>query len=202
VRNHGRMVTGLLLGTLGCLGTARGSSDMRPAQPASACVSDVDARFVFPPESKLDYSRDELGESESAEVPESSWEVDWDLPRLERGTRPHGIWVVVSWPGDRPERGSVGEVVAEARPTVMTQDTTVSESVSIAQEDSAVTVLLQRDRVVLRVKGARAVDRIFPVVPDSVQFYRRVGGAAEAEEFAVPVEVGQSSCEATPSGGP
>jgi hypothetical protein len=161
-------------------------------------VSAQDARFIFPPEPRLTYTWDEPGEGKYPGLPEFFWEVNWDLPRNERGRRPHGLVVVTYWAGGGVRAGSLGQMLAQVRPTVMTEDTTVSESVSIAEEDSLVTVALEEQRVVLRVEGIDAIARIFPIAPDSARFYRRLGAAAQEEEILVRVQRSQRSCGPTP----
>jgi len=180
------------LGMVACSNTP--STTVGPARAALACISADHARFVFPPEPRSTYSWNQPGEGKYTGLPEYSWEVYWAPPNAERGTRPHALWVVTYWSAAGPQHGDVGRMLAQMRPTVMTEDTAAGEEVSIAREDSAVTVAVGQGQVVLRVAGREAIARIFPVAPDSITLYRRLGADVPEEQFPLPVQRGRGSC--------
>ena len=184
-----------LVSAFSCGGAAYRSAEPGPHQNPMACIRPTSARFEFPPEPALEYVWDEPNPSKYPGLPEFSWEVSWDLPWGEDGTRPHALWLVTYWKRAGPHRGSLGAMLAAVAPTIMTADTTVTASVSIEEEDPAVTARLQRDQLVLQVEGASAIGRIFPVVPDSVTLDRRLGATAEEEQFRVQVQDDPRSCE-------
>jgi hypothetical protein len=178
----------------GCSSGAAVTDQPIPGAPVEACISSGSARFVFPPEPRQEYVWDEAREGKYDGLPEFSWEVYWELPGEERGKRPHALWLVTYWSAGGPRRGTLTQMLAQVAPTVMTEDTTASEQVSIAREDPAVTVVLEGNRVALRVQGQEAIGRIFPFVPDSVRMYRQLGADSEDKEFLVRVRQDERSC--------
>jgi hypothetical protein len=118
--------------------------------------------------------------------PEYAWEVYWEPEWSAIGKVPHALWLLTYWQGGGPRRGALAEMLIHWPVWTMTE-CRECDGVSIAKEDSALTATLARDHLEFTVRGAAGVERIFPVVPDSVRLIRRLGASAEDEEVTVPV---------------
>jgi hypothetical protein len=62
------------------------------------------------------------------------------------------------------------------------------DGVSIGKEESGLRAVVVADHVEFMVHGAAAIQRIFPVRPDSVQLIRQLGADADEETLTVPVQ--------------
>jgi hypothetical protein len=61
------------------------------------------------------------------------------------------------------------------------------DGASVAKEDGALKSRLVKGRVEFTIQGAEGIQRIFPVIPDSVRLLRRLGAGAKDEVFTLPV---------------
>jgi hypothetical protein len=108
--------------------------------------------------------------------PEYVWMATWDINEDRLGKDPDGVSSAVYWRPGGPHTGSLDSLLRIANTTV---DTYCSECPgdiprSKPRVDPSVTVASRNNRVVLTVIGKEAIRRIFPVIPNSVQFYRDV----------------------------
>ena len=79
------------------------------------------------------------------------------------------------------------ELLAAVRPEVLTFCRSCGTPAATTREDAAVRVSMAGRQVVVTIRGADAVRRIFPSVPDSVTLTRRVSGSDE-QSLRVAVE--------------
>jgi hypothetical protein len=182
----------LLLVGVGC---AAPQSGVPPAAPAGAMVPEAwigatAARFIFPTEPHGELEWDVPDSGAYKDRPEYYWEVSWVPGESTRGKVPDGLSLVTYWRAGGPRRGSVADLVSQWHPSVMTE-CLQCDGVSIPREDSALTVDVVNGHVEFSILGAPGVQRVFPVVPDSVRFIRHLGLDAEDEEFIVPVRRGR-----------
>ena len=103
------------------------------------------------------------------------------------GVDPHAITTVARWRPGTARPWTVAELVATLRPQVLTFCRSCGTPAAMPREDAAVQVSVVEGRVVVSIRGADAVRRIFPSVPDSVTFRRRILGAEE-RSLGVAVE--------------
>jgi hypothetical protein len=95
--------------------------------------------------------------------------------------------LVTYWRPDGPREGTWAQLIEAWRPTVETECGDCQESLRIATEDTAVEARFVAGRVVMTVRGAEAIARIFPTVPDSVTLIRSRPEIIE-EKITVGVE--------------
>jgi hypothetical protein len=141
-----------------------------------AVISETKAIFVFPSEIATTFRWHVPAKGAYEGNPEYVWMVTWDINEERLGKDPDGVGSTVYWRPGGPHAGPLDSLLRIANTTL---DTYCSDCIgdiprSIPRVDPAVTVRSRNNRVILTVVGREAIRRIFPVVPDSVQFYRDV----------------------------
>jgi hypothetical protein len=176
----------LCLACLACAGQVAESVPSARPTGTGAWIGTDSARFAFPaePRLRLDWSvPDSLGYPGS---PLYSWEVYWDPEWSARGKVPHALWLVSYWDSTGPDHGTLEEMLNPWPVWVMTE-CLECDGASIAEEHSTLTAALRGDHLEFAIRGAQGIARIFPVIPDTVRLFRRLGPETQYEEFTVPV---------------
>ncbi len=182
-----RTLLGLLCISTQTISCATVSLQQVPSESPSAVIGTSEARFIFPPDSSGVYTWNIPHPNAYSGDAEFIWEVTWQPPRDNLGRTPDELSLISRWLPGGPKRGSLSELVS----TIRLEKATVCLScdlASVVDADPGLVASVENGRVVFRVLGADAVRRIFPVVPDSVTFKRRVGGTTEPR--SVPVTRG------------
>jgi hypothetical protein len=155
-----------------------------PSDNPYAVIGTSEARFVFPRDSSGVYTWNVPRPNAYSGDGEFIWEVTWRPPPENLGKTPDELSLISRWRPGAPKRGSLSELVSTIRP----EKATVCLSCDLAsavEGDPGLVASVEDGCVVLRVRGADAVRRIFPVAPDSVTFRRRVGGPTEPRSVHV-----------------
>lgn len=165
-----------------------GCSSMRPEPTPQvapfALISYSEARFVFPSGSARSYTWDVPRPSAYPGDAEFIWSVTWRPPDEKLGTDPDELSLVTRWRPGGPRTGDLSTAIHNGR---LEKGTTClsCDLASIMRSDAALIATVEHDHVVFTVRGAAAVRRIFPVVPQAVTFIRRIGDFGET--LPVPV---------------
>ena len=122
------------------------------------------------------------------------WEVNWQAgPSNDPPTvHPEVLQLLVPWVREPTRTWPLRELVARFRPRVLTyicvtcKESAVSRSVP--SDDPAVKAHVEGRSIVLTIEGRDAIRRIFPVVPESVTFSRRVSGETGNRDVRRAVE--------------
>ena len=154
--------------------------------PVQAVIGRDHARFVFPAESGTAVRWDVPVPQVDTTWGEFYWTVEWQSV-APRGTVPTDLNLVTYWRPGGPRVGSWAQLIGAWRPTVEVECGDCQESLRIATEDAAVKARFVAGHVVMTVRGAEAIARIFPTVPDSVVLIRSRPEIIE-EKITVGVE--------------
>jgi len=117
------------------------------------------------------------------------WEVNW-YRRPTVGEDPFGLWLTARWKPGGPHKGTLGDLIRGHALEVIT-DCARCDGAVIAtpqRDTSGVFASVERGRLVFTVKGREAVHRIFPVLPDTVNFVINVRQTPQASN--VPGNIG------------
>ena len=158
------------------------------AAQAVAIIGATKARFLFPAEA-----------SDSIAWPSPTaklriWEVSWQAgPSNDPPTvHPEILQLLMPWVREPTRTRPLRELVAQFPPRVLTYIcVTCKESAlarSVPSDDPAVKAHVDGRRVVFTIEGRDAIRRIFPVVPESVTFSRRVTGETGNRDVRRAVE--------------
>lgn len=155
-----------------------------------ATIGRTEARFVFPAEGSDRLAWPPAIPHAYPGMPARIWEVDWERAMdYERfGVDPHGIAVTAPWQRDSVRTMTFAELLAGIRPEVLTFCRSCGTPAAMPREDPAVSVSMNGRQVVVTVRGADAVRRIFPTVPDSVTLTRRDRSGEEERSIRLTVE--------------
>jgi len=157
---------------------------------AEAIIGQRAARFTFPAEESDRLTWPLPTAHAYPGLPTRVWEVDWSrsLSAERYGMDPDGIVLIVRWHDEPAHEWTLSDLLARFRPEVLTVCLPCGMPAAIPREDPAVSVSVEGRRVVFTVQGSDAVRRLFPSVPDSVSFTRRVWNEADDRSVRVAVE--------------
>jgi hypothetical protein len=149
-----------------------------PATQADAIIGARSARFTFPEEVSDSITWPQPIAHPYEGFPTLAWDVSWrgSLPYERRGRDPDELLLILRWRREAPRIWSLRELVAQFRPAVMTFCRSCDVPAAVPSDDRAVRVFADGRRIVFTVEGRDAIQRLFPVVPQSVTFTRYVGG--------------------------
>lgn len=145
-----------------------------------AIIGARNARFVFPAEVSDSLTWPQPIAHAYDGFPTLAWEVSWrgSLSSARLGTDPDQLMLILRWRRESARTWSLRELLARIRPTVMTFCLSCGVPAAIPSEDRSVRVSTEGRRIVFAVEGHDAIHRLFPVVPESVTFTRRIAGEA------------------------
>jgi hypothetical protein len=150
--------------------------DLYNSDTPEAAISEGRAVFVFPRESATEFRWHVPNQGASEGSAEYVWMVLWEVDEDRVGKDPDGMSSVVYWRPGGPRTGSLNSLLRTARTTVDTYCSDCPGDIprSLPRLDTNVTVGSKNNRVVLTIVGRETIRRIFPMIPDSVRFYRDV----------------------------
>jgi hypothetical protein len=165
---------------LSCVHTVPEQSS--PAATADAVVGNTFAQFTFPAEDSTRFVWHRESDRAYEGQPEYSWVIDWEIPDAHRGIDPKGLGLGVRWHPTGPKFGTLADLLHAAEVTVNTECMSCDIPAYLPRPDDAVRAEAIGNRVVITVRGRAAVQRIFPVRPDTVFFSRYApSGKIEAQ---------------------
>jgi hypothetical protein len=162
------------------------ATGVESAARPTARITRTLARFTFPAEPRDSLTWDLPDSNGYLGSPQYAWTVEWEPEWSMRGTAPRALWLVTYWRPGGPRHGALARMVQDWSVGVMTEDLE-SDGTYIGEPDSAVNATVVNGHIELSVTGESAIRRIFPVAPDSVWLYCRLGPDAPEEDIAVPV---------------
>ena len=156
----------------------------------SAVIGATSARFVFPAEASDSLTWPQPIAHAYEGFPTLAWKVSWrgSLSSARLGTDPDQLMLILQWRRESARTWSLRELLARFRPTVMTFCLSCGVPAAVPSEDRSVRVSTEGRRIVFAVDGRDAIHRIFPVVPDSVTFTRRIAGEAGGQVVRTAVQ--------------
>jgi hypothetical protein len=161
-----------------CIGALTAGCFHKPSVPAAppeaglVIIGRTTARFIFPRESTTVFSWDIPTNDSYDGSPEHAWSANWEISEDRLGKDPDGVGTIVSYKKGRIRTGSLAELLAAAKTTVNTTCVTCGIPAYIPKPDPAVRAYAIDGRVVITISGSVAVQRLFPVIPDSVYLER------------------------------
>jgi len=167
--------TAVALLIFGCSRARLESWSFASDQP-EAVIEPTKAIFVFPAETAKELRWHVPSPGAYEGNPEYVWMVTWDIEEDRIGKDPDGVSSAVYWRPGGPHTGSLESLLRIATTTLDTYCSDCPGDIprSRPRIDPAVTVASRNHRVILTILGKDAIQRVFPVIPDSVQFYRDV----------------------------
>ena len=169
----------------GCF--AAPSIRVAPTDAPSVVIGSTSASLVFPRESTTVLSWDIPTNDSYKGNPEHVWSAKWEISRDRLGKDPDGLSAAVRFKKGLNRKGSLSELLAAAETTVNATCLSCDIPAFIPTEDPAVTVSAIDGRVVMTIKGSAAVQRVFPVIPDSVYLERYAPGGDKIQFWKVGV---------------
>ncbi|HJQ11356.1 MAG TPA: hypothetical protein VJ840_10035 [Gemmatimonadaceae bacterium] len=170
---------------------------------AQAIITPNEARFIFPRQSPDSYVWD-------VPIPGVSggggfaWDVSWETPPERVGIDPCELWLAQWWKSGGPRKGGLKDLLQWLRLQPMIKDTTLSGAHAMRKTDYRnVFATVENGQLVFIVRGAEAVQKIFPTIPSKVRFRayiaeppeRNYGVSSNSAVITVPVN-GQASAAA------
>lgn len=144
---------------------------------AQAYIGPDEARFVFPHDSINSYKWDVPVKGQYERGAEYMWEIRWEIPDSSDGKRPFLLWLITRWKKGGPRSGSLAQLIAGVKLEPMIDCVTCDGAVYADPETDYKKVFASVEKngdLVFTIRGADAVRRIFPTVPDSVAFSKTV----------------------------
>jgi len=144
---------------------------------AQAFIGPDEARFVFPHDSTNSYYWDVPVKGQYEGGAEYMWQISWQIPDSSDGNRPYLLWLIKRWKKGGPRKGSLAQLIAGVRLEPMVDCVTCDGAVYADPETDYRKVfasVAKNGDLVFTVRGADAVRRIFPTVPDTVSFSKTV----------------------------
>ncbi|HKY98555.1 MAG TPA: hypothetical protein VJL35_11910 [Gemmatimonadaceae bacterium] len=163
---------GLALATLGMACATVPSIPVSVSDAPSVVIGRTSARFIFPRESTSVLSWDIPTHDSYKGSPEHVWSASWEISEERLGKDPDGVSVAVRFKNGVNRKGSLSQMLTEAETTVNTTCMQCDIPAYTPTTDAAVTASAIDGRVVITVKGSAAIQRLFPVIPDSIYLER------------------------------
>jgi len=144
---------------------------------AQAFIGPDEARFVFPHDSTKLYRWDVPVKGQYEGGAEYMWEVRWRIGEGSAGKQPYLLWLIKRWKKGGPRKGSLAKMIDGLRLEPMIDCLTCDGAVYADPETDYKKVFATVEKngdLVFTIRGADAVRRIFPTVPDTVSFSKTV----------------------------
>jgi hypothetical protein len=158
-----------------------------PPSEADAFVSGSFAQFTFPLEDSSEFKWYVPTPTAYEGAPEYFWAISWGVPEPREGKDPNGLDVAIRWRPTGAKSGSLVDLIHAGEVTVHTECITCDIPAFIPHNDRSVHAEVINGRVTLTIRGANAVARIFPSVPDSVSMIRSAHGESGEVRWSVAV---------------
>ena len=162
---------------------------------AEAFIWRDSARFVFPLQPTNIYPWDVPLKGLGRGSAEYVWEVRWEIPEKRAGELPYLLWLIKSWQPGGPHVGSLAQLIAGLHLEPMVECVTCDGAVYAdpRTDHSKVFATIENGKLVFVIRGAKAVRRIFPMIPATVTFtqsvWHRVEGQFGPGDFTSSQEV-------------
>lgn len=172
---------------------SRGSAQPNPVlspqhvlSGAQAFIGPDEARFVFPRQVNDSYEWD-------VPIPGVSggagymWEVSWEVPDNRKGIDPAALWLIQWWKSGGPRKGSLTQLIEWLKLEPMIESNTRIGRLDRDRRKDYKNVLatVENGQLVFIVRGAEAVQRIFPTVPSRVTFGASLPYKTPPRDFGV-----------------
>jgi len=158
-----------------------------PPPEADAFVSGSFARFTFPLEDSNEFRWYVPTPTAYEGSPEYFWAISWGVPEPRQGKDPNGLDIAIRWRPTGAKSGSLVDLFHAGEVTVHTECMTCGIPAFIPHDDRSVHAEVINGRVTITIRGAVAVARIFPTLPDSVSMIRSAHGASGEVRWSVAV---------------
>ena len=138
---------------------------------AKAFITPTEARFVFPRQVRDSYVWDVPAPGVFGGSGGYFWAVSWDTPPDRVRIDPCELQLVQWWKSGGPRKGSLKDLIQWLRPVVWIKDTSYTGVHPMRNMDyKNVFATVEDGQLILVVRGADAVQRIFPTIPSRVKF--------------------------------
>jgi hypothetical protein len=177
-----------------CLRPPPGERVQRTLSGAQAFIGDTLARFVFPRRDPI-YTWDLPLKGTYPGSPEYMWEVSWRVPEAKAGEYPFSLLMITGWKPGGPRKGSLAELIASRPLEEMIHCTTCDVPAMFSNPSTVrknVFASAENDHLVFTVRGREAVRQLFPTIPTTVKFEKRVRQVAMREYGPGDIEEGQN----------
>lgn len=177
-------------------GSAQKAGPVNILAGAEAFITADEARFVFPRQANDSYRWD----VPIPGVDEGNgymWDVSWETPADRNGIDPCALWLIQYFKSGGPHKGSLKSLIEWLRLQPMVKSTKDITGVDRVRrvDYKKVFATVEDGRLVFIVRGADAVEQIFPTIPSKVTFRaiieetpeRRWGGGSAREYKTVLV---------------
>lgn len=151
-----------------CLSTA--DAQRIPAE-GQAIIAETEARLIFPVTWTRALLSSPPGNSTDAPLV-FLWSVSWPAQYIVDGRDPEALWLSIDLKPRTGPRASLSQLIAREPLEAMINCTTCDLAVFADPErdSAAVFATLENGRLVFHVRGRKAIQRIFPRIPDRVTF--------------------------------
>ena len=152
-------------------------SSPNPLSGAEAFISKDSARFVFPRQATDVYEWDVPVKGTYPGGAEYMWQVQWDIAENLSGEVPYMLWLIKGWKAGGPHKGSLAQLIAGVRLGPMIGCSSCDPSAVFEQpgtDHSKVFATVENGQLIFIVRGAQAVQRVFPTIPKTVTFSQTV----------------------------
>jgi hypothetical protein len=139
---------------------------------ADAFVSESFAQFQFPSEDSNDFTWYVATPTAYEGQPEYYWAISWGVPETRKGKDPNGLDVAVRWRPTGARSGSLLDLIHAGMVSVHTECMACDGPAFTTHDDRSVHAEVINGRVTITIRGANAVARILPTLPDSVWMSR------------------------------
>jgi hypothetical protein len=139
---------------------------------SQAFITPDSARFVFPRQASDSYEWDV---PIHGDPPTGGggyvWDVSWETPADRTGIDPCGLWLVQYWKSGGPHKGTLKSLIEWLRIEPIIKDKNLSGfSFGPKVDTRKVFATVEDGQLVFVIRGADAVQQIFPTIPSRVTF--------------------------------
>ena len=159
-----------------CLRPQPGERVRRTLSGAQAFISDTLARFVFPRRDST-FTWDIPLRGTYPGSPEYMWQVSWYVPDAKAWEAPFSLLLIKGLMPGGPRKGTLTELIASHPLEEMIHCTTCHAPAMFANphvDRKNVFAGVDNDHLVFTVRGREAVRKLFPTIPRTVVFEKRV----------------------------
>jgi hypothetical protein len=155
---------------------SRSSGQLAPVNilaGSQAFITPDSARFVFPRQANDSYEWDV---PIHGDPPTGGggylWDVSWETPADRTGIDPCGLWLVQYWKSGGPHKGPLNSLIEWLRIEPIVKDTKNLSGFSFGPrvDTRKVFATVEDGQLVFVIRGADAVQQIFPTIPSKVTF--------------------------------
>lgn len=165
------MVLTVALAVLASIAPAQQTAPVNILAGAKAFITPTEARFVFPRQVRDSYVWDVPAPGVFGGGGGYLWGVAWETPPDKERIDPCELKLVQYWKSGGPRKGSLKDLIQWLRLQPLIKDTSFVRVRPMRKTDyKNVFATVEDGQLVFIVRGAEAVQRIFPTIPSRVKF--------------------------------